>query len=80
MDTAYLKSNRREYELVKHISLGSRFGRELIELVTTGKTIVTLTEGELFDRHGWPRLRLGPHILRAETAAVVGGAMMVLRS
>jgi 16S rRNA (uracil1498-N3)-methyltransferase len=37
-------------------------------------------EGELFDRHGWPRLRLGPHILRAETAAVVGGAMMVLRS
>jgi 16S rRNA (uracil1498-N3)-methyltransferase len=36
--------------------------------------------GELFDRHGWPRLRLGPHILRAETAAVVGGAMMVLRS
>ncbi len=40
----------------------------------------TDAEGELFDRHGWPRLRLGPHILRAETAAVVGGAMMVARS
>ena len=40
----------------------------------------TDAEDELFDRHGWPRLRLGPHILRAETAAVVGGAMMVLRN
>ena len=40
----------------------------------------TATEGELFDRHGWQSLRLGPHILRAETAAVVGGAMMVARS
>jgi 16S rRNA (uracil1498-N3)-methyltransferase len=36
-------------------------------------------ENDLFDRLGWPRLRLGPHILRAETAAVVGGAMMVAR-
>jgi 16S rRNA (uracil1498-N3)-methyltransferase len=40
----------------------------------------TAAEIQLFDRRGWPRLRLGPHILRAETAAVVGGAMMVLRS
>jgi 16S rRNA (uracil1498-N3)-methyltransferase len=40
----------------------------------------TSEESELFDRRGWPRLRLGPHILRAETAAVVGGAMMVMRS
>jgi 16S rRNA (uracil1498-N3)-methyltransferase len=39
----------------------------------------TAEENELFDRHGWPRLRLGPHVLRAETAAVVGGAMMVVR-
>lgn len=39
----------------------------------------TSDESDLFDRHGWPRLRLGPHILRAETAAVVGGAMMVER-
>jgi 16S rRNA (uracil1498-N3)-methyltransferase len=37
-------------------------------------------EIELFDRHGWPRLRLGPHVLRTETAAVVGGAIMVARS
>ena len=37
-------------------------------------------ENELFDRLGWPRLRLGPHLLRAETAAVVGGAMLVARS
>jgi len=40
----------------------------------------TAAENQLFDRRGWPRLRLGPHILRAETAAVVGGAMMVARS
>jgi 16S rRNA (uracil1498-N3)-methyltransferase len=40
----------------------------------------TTAEIQLFGRHGWQRLRLGPHILRAETAAVVGGAMMVARS
>lgn len=40
----------------------------------------TAEENRRFDRCGWPRLRLGPHILRAETAAVVGGAMMVARS
>ena len=40
----------------------------------------TTAEIELFDRRGWPKLRLGPHTLRAETAAVVGGAMMVARS
>jgi len=40
----------------------------------------TAAENQLFDRCGWPRLRLGPHILRAETAAVVGGAMMVARA
>jgi 16S rRNA (uracil1498-N3)-methyltransferase len=39
----------------------------------------TTDENGLFDLHGWPRLRMGPHILRAETAAVVGGAMMVAR-
>ena len=39
----------------------------------------TAAEKQLFDRRGWPRLRLGPHILRAETAAVLGGAMMVAR-
>jgi 16S rRNA (uracil1498-N3)-methyltransferase len=40
----------------------------------------TAMEEALFKRHGWQGLRLGPHILRAETAAVVGGAMMVARS
>jgi 16S rRNA (uracil1498-N3)-methyltransferase len=36
-------------------------------------------EGDIFDRDGWTRLRVGPHILRSETAAIVGGAMMVAR-
>jgi 16S rRNA (uracil1498-N3)-methyltransferase len=40
----------------------------------------TVDEERLFDRRGWRRLRLGPHVLRAETAAVVGGALMVMRS
>ena len=40
----------------------------------------TSDENDLFDRRDWPRLCLGPHILRAETAAVVGGAMMVERA
>jgi len=34
-------------------------------------------EDELFTRNGWSRLRLGDNILRSETAAVVGGAMML---
>ena len=34
-------------------------------------------EDELFTSSGWVRLRLGANILRSETAAVVGGAMMV---
>ena len=28
---------------------------------------------------GWPRLRLGPHVLRSETAAVVGASLLVGR-
>ncbi len=40
----------------------------------------TAAEKQLFDRRGWPRLWLSPHVLRAETAAVVGGAIMVLRA
>jgi 16S rRNA (uracil1498-N3)-methyltransferase len=39
----------------------------------------TSAEKQLLERCGWPRLRLGPHILRAETAAIVGAAMMVAR-
>ena len=36
-------------------------------------------EDELFTASAWVRLRLGANILRSETAAVVGGAMMVAR-
>jgi 16S rRNA (uracil1498-N3)-methyltransferase len=36
-------------------------------------------EDELFRVHGWARLRLGANVLRSETAAVVGAAMMVAR-
>jgi 16S rRNA (uracil1498-N3)-methyltransferase len=36
-------------------------------------------EDDLFKGHGWARLRLGANILRSETAAVVGAAMMVAR-
>ncbi len=39
----------------------------------------TAVEQQLFVRYGWPRLRLGDHVLRSETAAVVGGAMLVAR-
>lgn len=38
------------------------------------------SEIELFANHDWLKLRLGPHVLRTETAVVVGGAMMVARS
>lgn len=34
-------------------------------------------EDDLFTLHGWARLRLGDNVLRSETAAVVGGAMML---
>jgi 16S rRNA (uracil1498-N3)-methyltransferase len=37
-------------------------------------------ERELFDHCGWPGLRLGEHILRAETAAIVGSAMLVAKA
>jgi 16S rRNA (uracil1498-N3)-methyltransferase len=36
-------------------------------------------EDEMFTTRRWARLRLGAHILRSETAAIVGGAMMVAR-
>jgi 16S rRNA (uracil1498-N3)-methyltransferase len=36
-------------------------------------------EGRLFTDRGWQRLRLGSNILRTETAAVVGAAMLVAR-
>jgi 16S rRNA (uracil1498-N3)-methyltransferase len=36
-------------------------------------------EGRLFAERGWQRLRLGSNVLRTETAAVVGAAMLVAR-
>lgn len=36
-------------------------------------------EDELLRRGGWSRLVLGPYVLRAETAAVVGAALLVNR-
>jgi 16S rRNA (uracil1498-N3)-methyltransferase len=39
----------------------------------------TADECELFNRYGWSKVRFGPHVLRTETAAVVGAAMMVAR-
>jgi 16S rRNA (uracil1498-N3)-methyltransferase len=36
-------------------------------------------ELELLGSHEWPRVWLGPHVLRADTAAVVGAAMLVAR-
>lgn len=36
-------------------------------------------EVRLFAKHGWHRLWLGPHVLRAETAAIVGAAVLVAR-
>ncbi len=38
------------------------------------------SELELFAELGWPSLRLAVHILRAETAAVVGAALLVANS
>jgi len=34
-------------------------------------------ERRLIDRSGWRRLRLGPHVLRTETAAIVGAAVIM---
>ncbi len=36
-------------------------------------------ESDLLAAHEWPRVWLGPHVLRADTAAVVGAAMLVAR-
>ncbi len=36
-------------------------------------------ELELLATHQWPRIWLGPHVLRADTAAVVGAALLVAR-
>lgn len=50
----------------------------------SGRLLVVGPEGgfsaaevRLFSDFGWPRVRLGAHTLRSETAAVVGAAMLV---
>ena len=81
---AFVDGNREQAGGVVADMGGSRRG-ELPK--TAGNLLIVGPEGgfttaeyEFFDRRGWPRLRLGPHILRTETAAVVGGAMMVARA
>lgn len=37
-------------------------------------------EGRQFADSGWRRMRLGPHVLRTETAAIVGAAFLVSRT
>jgi len=54
--------------------------RETLGLLAVGpEGGFTAEEDKLFERHGWPRLRLGPFVLRTETAAIVGAAMMIAR-
>ncbi len=60
-------------------------GRSLAQLGLDGaETVLVGPEGGLarheldrLDAAGWRRLRLGPHVLRAETAAVVGAAVVL---
>lgn len=33
-------------------------------------------EASVIEAAGWPRIRLGPHVLRAETAAIAGAAVV----
>ncbi len=44
LESAYLQQNRREYELVKHISLAEEYPDKLLELRATGTTTLTLSE------------------------------------
>jgi len=37
---------------------------------------LTTEEQEFLETHQWPRLRLGPYVLRAETAAIAGMAVL----
>lgn len=67
--------------------VADREGRAIDELaVEVGASLVvgpeggfTADESELFSRHGWSKVRFGPYVLRTETAAIVGTAMMVAR-
>jgi 16S rRNA (uracil1498-N3)-methyltransferase len=67
--------------------VADRDGREIDEVASeSGTSLVvgpeggfTTAEGELLDRHGWTKVRFGAHVLRTETAAIVGAAMMVAR-
>jgi 16S rRNA (uracil1498-N3)-methyltransferase len=56
--------------------LPGRAGRVLVVGPEGG---FTAAERELFEQLGWAKLRLGEHVLRAETAAIVGSAMLVAR-
>ena len=65
--------------------VADRHGVSVSELpVSAGRLLLVGPEGGfapeelgLFSDLGWPRLRLGPHVLRSETAAIVGAAVLV---
>ncbi|AMN67511.1 neuraminidase-like domain-containing protein [Psychrobacter sp. P11G5] len=64
METAYLETNRREYELTRHVSLLQVDPLALIQLRTTGRCTVRLPES-LFDMDG-----PGHYFRRIKTVAV----------
>jgi len=73
--------------LVEVVDSDDRDGVALAELPpSVGRLLVvgpeggfSTDEGRLFADRGWQRLRLGSNVLRTETAAVVGAAMLVAR-
>jgi 16S rRNA (uracil1498-N3)-methyltransferase len=53
-------------------------GRQLPEVLVVGpEGGLTAEERQLLAEAGWPSVRLGHWVLRAETAAVVGAAMLM---
>lgn len=48
MDAAYIDNNKRSMELTKHISLAQMFPQNLIDIINSGSTFITLPEW-LFD-------------------------------
>ena len=67
--------------------VADREGMALVDLPQpAGRLLVVGPEGgfspdeeRLFADRGWPRLKLGSYVLRTETAAIVGAAMLVAR-
>lgn len=64
MEHAFLKDNRRELEITKHISFAEKFPLQLIELVQRGETTIDIPE-TMFDRD-YP----GHYLRRLKSAAI----------